>query len=75
MPVADLDVTRICPGRYFVDTTLWLMMSNILAVFDIEPPFDASKIPQKVGDIKYTSGLTRLVLLYDPLIVVLIKRP
>ena len=51
------------------------MMSNILAVFDIEPPFDASKIPQKVGDIKYTSGLTRLVLLYDRLIVVLIKRP
>ena len=50
---------RICPGRYFVDASLWLMMSNILAVFDIGPPLDSLGKPQKIGPIEYTDGITR----------------
>ena len=50
---------RICPGRYFADASLWLMMSNVLAVFDIGPPLDASGRHQVIGDIKFTDGLTR----------------
>ena len=36
-------------------------MANILAVFDIGPPLDASGKPQVIGEVKYTSGFTRLV--------------
>ena len=52
---------RICPGRYFADASLWIMMSNILAMFDIGPPLDASGNPQVIGNIKFTDGLTRFV--------------
>lgn len=52
---------RICPGRYFVDASLWLTMSNVLAVLDIQPPLDASGNPEKIGKIEYTSGVTRSV--------------
>ena len=52
---------RICPGRYFIDASLWLLMSNILAVFDIGPPLDSFGNPQRIGTIKYTDGLTRSV--------------
>ena len=55
----DTGVPRICPGRYFVDANLWLMMSNILTVFDIGPPLDSSGKPQSIGEIKYTDGMTR----------------
>ena len=50
--------TRICPGRYYADTNLWLMMSNILAVFDVGPPLDARGKPQEMGEVKCTHGLT-----------------
>ena len=50
---------RICPGRYFVDVSLWLMMANILSVFDIGPPLDAFGRPLPIGEIKYTDGVTR----------------
>lgn len=50
---------RICPGRYFIDASLWLQISNILAVFDIGPPLDSYSDPQEIGDIKFTDGATR----------------
>lgn len=37
------------------------MMSNIMAMFDIGPPLDASGQPQVIGDIKYTTGSVRSV--------------
>ena len=40
------------------------MMSNILAVFDIGPPLDTFGNPQAIGEIKFTSGLTRYILSY-----------
>lgn len=50
---------RICPGRYFVDASLWLTMSNILAVFDIGPPLDPSGQSQEIGPVQFTDGVTR----------------
>lgn len=52
---------RICPGRYFADASLWLMMANILAMFDIGPPLDGLGNPRVIGKIEYTSGVTRSV--------------
>lgn len=37
------------------------MMSNILAMFDIGPPLDATGKPHVIGDIRFTDGLTRFV--------------
>ncbi|KZS90975.1 cytochrome P450 [Sistotremastrum niveocremeum HHB9708] len=33
---------RICPGRHFATSWLWLEMSTILAIFDISPMIDAA---------------------------------
>ena len=57
--------TRICPGRYFADASLWLQMSNILAVFDIGPPLDEYGSPQMIGEVKYTSGVTRSAVFFN----------
>ncbi|KZT33277.1 cytochrome P450 [Sistotremastrum suecicum HHB10207 ss-3] len=35
-------VYRICPGRHFATSWLWLEMSTILAIFDISPMIDAA---------------------------------
>ncbi|KZT03210.1 cytochrome P450 [Laetiporus sulphureus 93-53] len=32
---------RVCPGRQFADTTVWLAMANIIAAFDISKAKDA----------------------------------
>ena len=37
-------------------------MSNVLAVFDIGPPLDTHGKPQVIGEVKYTSGITRSVI-------------
>ena len=29
---------RICPGRYFVDSTLFIVIASLLSVFNIEKP-------------------------------------
>ena len=37
------------------------MMADILAVFDIGPPLDASGKPQTIGEIEFTSAATRFI--------------
>ena len=37
-----LDGSRICPGRYFAEASLFMYMASILHAFTIEPPFDAA---------------------------------
>ena len=32
--------TRICPGRHLADNSLYLIVSCLLAVYDIKPPVD-----------------------------------
>ena len=55
----EWSVGRICPGRYFADASLWLTMSNILAMFDIGPPLDEYGNPQEIGPVQFTDGITR----------------
>ncbi|THH08835.1 hypothetical protein EW145_g2441 [Phellinidium pouzarii] len=31
---------RVCPGKFFVDTVLWMTMAKVLASFDIKPYID-----------------------------------
>jgi len=31
---------RVCPGRHFADKSLYVAVSNILAVYNIKPPTD-----------------------------------
>ena len=28
---------RVCPGKYIADATIWWVMANVLALFDISP--------------------------------------
>ena len=52
---------RICPGRYLADASLWLMMANVLEMFDIGPPLDASGKPRVIGEVEYVDAHTRWV--------------
>ncbi|KAH8116038.1 cytochrome P450 [Phellopilus nigrolimitatus] len=39
---------RVCPGRHFADTMVWLTMTNVLATFDIRPykdPVSGEDVP------------------------------
>lgn len=36
---------RICPGRYFVDSTLFIVIASLLSVFKIEKPKGADGGP------------------------------
>ncbi|EJD05107.1 cytochrome P450 [Fomitiporia mediterranea MF3/22] len=38
---------RVCPGKYFADSTLWFAMANVLALFDICPCTNA-----ETGDVE-----------------------
>ena len=37
--------SRICPGRYFADISLFLNVASVLHVFDIGPPLDEQGRP------------------------------
>ncbi|TBU21985.1 O-methylsterigmatocystin oxidoreductase [Dichomitus squalens] len=39
---------RICPGRYFADTALFINVASVLHVFDITPPLDENGNPIRV---------------------------
>ena len=43
---ANVDNFRVCPGRHFALRNLHLVISNVLAAFDILPPVDQSGNPQ-----------------------------
>ena len=32
--------SRICPGRFIADANIWLVIANVLTVFDILPAID-----------------------------------
>ncbi|KAF9526653.1 cytochrome P450 [Crepidotus variabilis] len=40
---------RICPGMYLVDSTIWLLMVNMLAVFDFSKAKDELGIDQEIN--------------------------
>ena len=53
-----LNSSRICPGRYFAESAVWLVTANILAVFDILPPIDPVTGRIHVPELKWVGGLS-----------------
>ena len=55
--VGGIDVmltrTRICPGRYFALSSLFITVASVLHVFDIAPPLDDWGHP-----VRATYGMT-----------------
>ncbi|PPQ78910.1 hypothetical protein CVT25_002370 [Psilocybe cyanescens] len=49
---------RICPGAHFAEMSLFLNISNILAIFDISKPLDSSGLPVEPA-IAWTTGVIR----------------
>ncbi|KAJ8501721.1 hypothetical protein ONZ45_g12057 [Pleurotus djamor] len=47
---------RVCPGRYLGDSSLFSVVSSVLAVYDILPPVDKGGQPMNL-EAKMTSGL------------------
>jgi cytochrome P450 len=47
---------RICPGRFFADTTLFIVIASLLSVFKIEKDGDRG---DKLSDYTFTGGLLR----------------
>ncbi|KIL55978.1 hypothetical protein M378DRAFT_173116 [Amanita muscaria Koide BX008] len=49
---------RICPGRHMADKTVWLMMSSVLATFDITKARDGSGNEIDIDANAYSDGTT-----------------
>ncbi|KDQ59106.1 hypothetical protein JAAARDRAFT_113176, partial [Jaapia argillacea MUCL 33604] len=47
---------RMCPGRHFSNSTLFIFVSSVLAVFDITPPLDEQGKPIQLSP-DMTSGI------------------
>ena len=54
---------RICPGRHISDTTLYVAVSNVLAVYNIKPPTDDEGNEVKLTE-EVTSGMLSSVDLF-----------
>lgn len=52
-------MSRICPGRFFADASVWLAIVNILAAFDIKPPLDPDSGQEKIPNADFCWGVTR----------------
>jgi len=49
---------RACPGKWFAESNVWLLVANVIAMFDIEKALDnAGNIITPPGD--YTAGYVR----------------
>ncbi|KAJ7639327.1 cytochrome P450, partial [Roridomyces roridus] len=40
---------RICPGRFFSDASLYILVASVLAAFTISPPLDKNGKPEKMS--------------------------
>ena len=49
---------RICPGRFLADANAWLVISNLLAAFDILPPVDPATGREMVPELEWVGGMT-----------------
>lgn len=47
---------RVCPGRYFADDMLYIVVTSVLHVFNVEPPLDEHGQPIRV-EYRQTHGL------------------
>ncbi|KAH8116040.1 cytochrome P450 [Phellopilus nigrolimitatus] len=48
---------RVCPGRNFADTVVWLTMVSVLAAFDIRPVRDPDSGKDVPPDLAFESGM------------------
>ena len=48
---------RICVGRHFADTSVWMVMAKVLAVFKILKPLDENGVEMEV-EPKFSSGIS-----------------
>lgn len=67
---ADWDASRfrICPGRHFAHTTLFMLLSCVLHTYWISPPTDENGDFVPV-DVKMTPGVISYVVLAQSLFV------
>lgn len=49
---------RICPGRFLADANAWLVIANILTIFDILPSIDHSTGREAIPELDLVGGLT-----------------
>ncbi len=49
---------RVCPGRHYVDTTLFIVAATVLSAFRIEKRCDSERAP---FEFTYSGGLVRYV--------------
>lgn len=54
-----VNYSRICPGRFFAERTLWLTIASTLAVFDIKPVVDPTTGKEIMPVADYVETLTR----------------
>ena len=47
--VTDSAAGRICPGRYFADSGLFINIASVLHVFDIGLPLDSAGNPVRIA--------------------------
>ncbi|KAH9926307.1 cytochrome P450 98A3 [Epithele typhae] len=48
---------RICPGRYFAEASLWVVIASVLHTFTISPPVDADGKPVALEHDTATRGV------------------
>ena len=53
-----MHVSRACPGRFFADASAWLLIANVLAVFNILPPIDPASGNEYIPEPKWHGGIT-----------------
>lgn len=56
-----MEIVRICPGRFFADSTVWLTIATVFAVFDLRPYVDPGSKKEMPLEISFTSGFSRFV--------------
>ena len=49
---------RSCPGRHLAEASLWIVIANVLALFDIEPVKDEHG-HELVPEMRFTQAITR----------------
>ena len=48
---------RVCPGKHLAEASLWIVVANVLALFDIEPIKDKQG-RELVPEARFTTALT-----------------
>lgn len=61
LEIVPIPFSRICPGRFLAESSVWIVLATLLTVFDIRPAKDeqgSDIIPPE----EFNTGLTRYVL-------------